>query len=149
MKTLSKHRLPGVIGSLIGLAIVAMFGSGAVPADSGTMQQLLLTGENLGLGVAEFLALGFLLGLSAFGLRQLAAHIHETRLKLRHSEVAFGTPMSATIMPTLRLPDATASGFEEAANTVFTPVTSLTEAQVQRQRAARKHDDRLTTSKGA
>ena len=148
MKTLSKHKLPGVVGSLIGLAIVAMFGSDAVPADSGAMQQLLLTGENLGLGVAEFVALGFLLGLSAFGLRQLAIHISETRLKLRRAEPVIGAPMSATTMPTLRLPDA-ASGLEEAANTAFTPVTSLTEAQVQRQRAARKHDDRLTTSKGA
>ena len=148
MKTLSKHKLPGLIGSLIGLAIVATFGSGAVPAASGAMQQLLLTGENLGLGVAEFVALGFLLGLSAFGLRQLAIHISETRLKLRRAEPVIGAPMSATTMPTLRLPDA-ASGLEEAANTAFTPVTSLTEAQVQRQRAARKHDDRLTTSKGA
>jgi len=149
MKTLSKHKLPGVIGSLIGLAIVATIGSGAVPTDSGAMQQLLLTGENLGLGVAEFLALGFLLGLSAFGLRQLAVHISETRLGLRRAEPVIGAPMSATTMPTLRLPDATASGLEEAANTAFTPVTSLTEAQVQRQRAARKHDDRFTTSKGA
>jgi len=145
MKTLSKQKLPGVIGSLIGLAIVAMFGSNAVPADSGAMQQLLLTGENLGLGVAEFLALGFLLGLSAFGLRQLAVHISEAR----RAELVIGAPMSATTMPTLRLSDATASGVEEAANIAFTPVTSLTEAQVQRQRAARKHDDRLTTSKGA
>lgn len=149
MKILLKHKLPGVIGSLIGLAMLAMFGSGAVPDDSGAMQRLLLAGENLGSGVAEFLALGFLLGLSAFGLRQLGVHIRETRLKLTRAEVVIGAPMSATTMPMLRLPDATASGLEEAANTAFTPVTSLTEAQVQRQRAARKHDDRRTTSKGA
>ena len=98
-----------------------------------------------GLAVTAGLWLGFLLGLSAFGLRQLAVHISEAR----RAELVIGAPMSATTMPTLRLSDATASGVEEAANIAFTPVTSLTEAQVQRQRAARKHDDRLTTSKGA
>ena len=149
MRTPSKHQLPGVIGAIVGLAIVAVFASGAVPANSGAMQQLLLTGENLGSGVAEFLALGFLLGLGAFGLRQLAVHINETRQKLRRVEAISGTVMSATTMPIMRLPDVTASGFEDAANTAFVPVTSLTEAQVQRKRAERKREERRTTLKGA
>jgi hypothetical protein len=149
MRTSSKNQLPGAIGAVIGLAIVAVFASGAVPTDSGAMQQLLLTGENLGLGVAEFLALGFLLGLGAFGVRQLAVHINDARLKLRRSDAFTDTVMSATSMPIVRLPDVTASGFENAANTAFAPVTSLTEAQVQRTRAERKREERRTTLKGA
>jgi hypothetical protein len=147
--TSSKNQLPGAIGAVIGLAIVAVFASGAMPTDSGVMQQLLFTGENLGLGVAEFLALGFLLGLGAFGLRQLAVHIHETRFKLRRADAASDTVMAATSMPIVRLPDVTVAGFEDAANTAFAPVTSLTEVQVQRKRAERKQDERRTTSKGA
>ena len=52
-------------------------------------------------------------------------------------------------MPIVRLPDVTASGFEDAANTAFAPVSSLTEAQVQRKRAERKREERRTTFKGA
>ena len=149
MRTPSKHQLPGVIGAVVGLAIVVMLASGAVPTDSGPMQQLPLAGENLGLGVAEFIALGFLLGLGAFGLRQLAVHINETRLRLPRLDVVGDTLMAATSMPIVRLPDVTASGFEDAANTAFAPVTSLTEAQVQRKRAPRKREEPRTTSKGA
>jgi len=149
MRTPSKHQLPGVIGAVFGLAIVAVFASGVVPTDSGAMQQLLLTGENLGLGVAEFLALGFLLGLGAFGLRQLAVHVNETRLKVRRVDAVGDALMAATSMPIVRLPDVTASGFEDAANTAFAPVTSLTEAQVQRKRAERKREERRSTLKGA
>jgi len=149
MRTPSKHQLPGVIGAVVGLAIVAVFASGVVPTDSGAMQQLLLTGENLGLGVAEFLALGFLLGLGAFGLRQLAVHVNETRLKVRRVDAVGDALMAATSMPIVRLPDVTASGFEDAANTAFAPVTSLTEAQVQRKRAERKREERRSTLKGA
>jgi len=149
MRTSSKNHLPGAIGAVIGLAIVAVFAGGAVPTDSGAMQQLLLTGENLGLGVAEFLALGFLLGLSAFGLRQLAVHVHEARFKLRRADAVSDTVMAATSVPIVRLPDVTVAGFEDAANTAFAPVTSLTEVQVQRKRAERKEKERRTTLKGA
>jgi len=149
MRTLSKHQLPGAIGAVIGLAIVAVLASGSTPTDSDAMQQLLLTGENLGLGVVEFLTLGFLLGLGAFGLRQLAVHINDTRLSSRPVDALGDAAMSATNAPIMRLPDVTAAGFEAAANTAFAPVTSLTEAQVHRKLAERKREERRSTLKGA
>ena len=75
MKTKMKDRLPGVIGALIGIVIVATFAGGVDSVDTSAAWQALSAGTSLGLAVVEFVALGFALGLLAFGVRRLAARI--------------------------------------------------------------------------
>jgi hypothetical protein len=147
MKTGSRPLLPGIVGALVGVGIVAAFGSGVVAVDSGAVLHALFVSASLGQAVAEFTALGFILGLAAFGLRRLAAYVVATR---RLSGIVEGiTQPSATITPIPRLADATASEFDDSLQPTFASVTSLTEVQVERQRAQRRRDDRRATLEGA
>ena len=135
MKTASRTWLPGTFGALVGIAIVAAFGSGMVPVQSGTILQ---AGASLGRAVAEFTAIGFALGFAAFGLRRLAAHVIEARhLAVRAAATTRQTMMPVNVVTIPRLVDATASEFDDGARPAFAPVTSLTEAQVERDRARR------------
>jgi hypothetical protein len=139
MKTASRTWLPGTFGALVGIAIVAAFGSGVVPVQSGTILLALQAGATLGRTVAEFTALGFALGLAAFGLRRFVAHVIEARRLAMRTATAKSTavmPVSVVTIP--RLADATASDFDDGARPAFAPVTSLTEAQVERERARRR-----------
>jgi hypothetical protein len=139
MKTALRKWLPGTVGALLGIAIVAAFGSGVVPAPSGAIMQTLHAGAALGRAVAEFTALGFVLGLVAFGLRRFAAHIIEARRLAMRPPRATGAPaMSARVVTIPRLADATASEFDDRARPAFAPVTSFTEAQVERERARQR-----------
>jgi hypothetical protein len=141
MKTLMKDRLPGAIGALIGIAIVATFASGVVTVDSSAAWQALTAGASLGLAMVEFVALGFALGLLAFGVRRLAARLSAARhLALLPAQDPVRGAVVATIVSIPRLADATASEFDDASRPVFAPVTSLTEAQVERERAQRRRD---------
>ena len=139
MKTASRTWLPGTFGALVGIAIVAAFGDSVVPVESGAILQALQAGATLGRAVAEFTALGFVLGLAAFGLRRFAAHIIEAhRLAARTALAAGVATMPARVVTVPRLADATASEFDDGARPAFAPVTSLTEAQVERERARRR-----------
>ena len=141
MKTKMKDRLPGAIGALIGIAIVATFASGVVTVDSSATWQALSAGASLGVAMVEFVALGFALGLLAFGVRRLAARVSAARrLAVLSAEDPLRGAVVATIVSIPRLADATASEFDDASRPVFAPVTSLTEAQVERERAQRRRD---------
>jgi hypothetical protein len=142
MKTKMKDRLPGAIGALIGITIVATFASGVVTVDSSAAWQALTASASLGAAMVEFVALGFALGLLAFGLRRLATRISAARrlAVLPAEEDPLHGAVVATIVSIPRLADATASEFDDASRPVFAPVTSLTEAQVERQRAQRRRD---------
>ena len=139
MKTASRTWLPGTFGALVGIAIVAAFGSEVIAVESGTVLQALYAGATLGQAVAEFTALGFVLGVAAFGLRRFAAHLVEAR-RLKHHVGAATAPMprAGRVVTIPRLADATASEFDDRARPAFAPVTSLTEAQVERERARRR-----------
>jgi hypothetical protein len=130
MKTKMKDRLPGAIGALIGIAIVATFASGVDSVDTSAAWQALAAGASLGLAMVEFLALGFALGLVAFGVRRLAARVIAAR---RVEMLAAEEPRRGEVV-------ATASEFDDASRPVFAPVTYLTEAQIERQRAQRRRD---------
>lgn len=147
MKTKMKDRLPGVIGALIGTVIVATFAGGV---DTSAAWQALSAGTSLGLAVVEFVALGFALGLLAFGVRRLAIRISAARrLAMRPAEDTVRGAVVATIVSIPRLADATASEFDDASRAAFAPVTSLTEAQVERQRAQRRRDYASTSDHSA
>lgn len=135
MKTKMKDRLPGLTGALIAIVIVATFAGGVDSVDTSAAWKALSAGASLGLAVVEFVALGFALGLLAFGARLVTARISAARqLALRPADPGRGAVV-ATIVSIPRLADATASEFDDASRPVFAPVTSLTEAQVERQRA--------------
>jgi hypothetical protein len=151
MKTSNRHWLPGAIGALVGIGVVATFGDGVVPADSEALQQTLVAGASIGRAIIEFIGLGFALGLVAFGLRQLA----NARAADRGARApAVAMQEQPVLVPVLfaSLPpgaDATASEFDDIARPVFAPITSLTEAQVERERARRRHEERSAAKKGA
>jgi hypothetical protein len=150
MKTKMKDRLPGVIGALIGIVIVATFAGGVDSVDTSAAWQALSAGTSLGLAVVEFVALGFALGLLAFGVRRLAIRISAVRrLAMRPAEDPVRGAVVATIVAIPRLADATASEFDDASRAAFAPVTSLTEAQVERQRAQRRRDYASTSDHSA
>ncbi|HTR59074.1 MAG TPA: hypothetical protein VMM27_12930 [Casimicrobiaceae bacterium] len=141
MKTKMKDRLPGVIGALFGIVIVATFSSGGDSVETSATWQALSAGTSLGLAMVEFVALGFALGLLAFGVRRLAIRISAARrLAIRPAEDPGRGAVVATIVSIPRLADATASEFDDVLRPVFAPVTSLTEAQVERQRTQRRCD---------
>ncbi|HSS69994.1 MAG TPA: hypothetical protein VLQ46_04995 [Casimicrobiaceae bacterium] len=136
MKTKMKDRLPGLTGALIAIVIVATFAGGVDSVDTSAAWKALSAGASLGLAVVEFVALGFALGLLAFGARLVTARISAARqLSMRPAEDPARGAVVATIVSIPRLADATASEFDDASRPVFAPVTSLTEAQVERQRA--------------
>lgn len=136
MKTASRTWLPGTFGALVGIAIVAAFGTGVVPVQSAAIMQ---AGASLGRAVAEFTALGFALGLGAFVFRRFVAHIiHARRLAIRGAAATGRAMMPANVVTIPRLADATASEFDDGVRPAFAPVTSLTEAQVERERARRR-----------
>ena len=136
MKRAFRTWLPGTFGALVGIAIVAAFGSGVAPVQSGTILQ---AGASLGRAVAEFTAIGFALGFAAFGLRRFVAHVIEARrLAMRTATAKSTALMPVNVVTIPRLADATASEFDDGARPAFAPVTSLTEAQVERERARRR-----------
>jgi hypothetical protein len=151
VKTSRNQWLAGAIGALVGIAIVAAFGDGVVPAEPGALQQTLLTGANLGLAILEFIGVGFALGLIAFGVRQLAAGRSEKgRQRGRTIAVPEYAPLRPAVIAALPLAaDATASEFDDVQQPVFAPVTSLTEAQVARERARRKRLEQRAASERA
>jgi hypothetical protein len=131
--------LPGTFGALIGIAIVAAFGNGVVEVESGTIREALHAGATLGRTVVEFTALGVALGFVAFGLRLVVAHVVEARRAApRTGAMAVDAPSIARVVTIPRLADATASEFDDGVQPAFAPVTSLTEAQVERERALRR-----------
>ena len=147
MKTSNKHWLPGAVGALVGIAVVGAFGDNLVPVGAGALKAAFAAGANLGLAVTEFVALGFILGLTAFGLRQLIFGASGRRSSLR-AAVENAPAMPALILSP-RLADATASEFDGVAVRSFAPVMSLTEAQVARERAARRRRERRAASERA
>lgn len=151
MKTSKNQWLPGAIGALIGIAVVATFGDGVVPAEPGALQQTLLTGANLGLAILEFIGVGFALGLIAFALRQVAASRSErSRAEARAVVVRRYTALAPAAVDALPLAaEATASEFDDLQQPPFAPVTSLTEAQVARDRARRKRLEQRAASERA
>ena len=143
MNASSRTRLPGAIGVLIGFAVVAAFATDVTPSSSGALSQHLLDYASLGRAVGEFIALGFSLALLAFGLRRLTARkIEVCRAGLHEASIASDTVQAAAAITVPLITDGTSSEFDDSKLPGFAPVVSLTEAQVERQRAERQRQKR-------
>jgi hypothetical protein len=132
MNRLSENKLIDAVGTctaLVGAAVVAAI---VVPADP--------LGRVIGalLGASLLLAVAALLVREALGRGQ---YERRPAVGMLPSEAA------ATIMPLPRLVDATASEFDDAVRAAFAPIVSLTEAQVERQRAARRREQHAALTK--
>lgn len=132
MNRLSENKLIDAIGVFTALAGAAVVAAIVVPADP--------LGRVIGalLGASLLLAVAALLVREALGRGQ---DLRRPALGMLRSETA------ATVMPMPRLTDATASEFDNAVRPAFAPIVSLTEAQVERQRAARRREQRAALTK--
>ena len=150
MNASSKNRLPGVIGVLIGFAIVGVFAMDVAPPASATLAQGWLDYASIGRAIGELTGLGFFIALLAFGLKQLATRQVERRSGLREASIAGHAAAAPVAIAVPRMHDATASEFDDDARLPgFAPVLSLTEAQVERRRSERQRQERRTALKGA
>ena len=151
MNASSKNRLPGAIGALIGLAIVAAFAMNATPTDPVALAQGLLDDRSLGRAVGEFIGLGLSMALLGFGLKQLVMrNIEQHRAESREGSVVSEAAAPAVVIAVPRIYDATASELDDDPRRPgFAPVLSLTEAQVERQRAEQQRQKRRSALKGA
>lgn len=132
MNRLSENKLIDAIGVFTALAGAAVVAAIVVPADP--------LGRVIGalLGASLLLAVAALLVREALGRGQ---DLRRPALGMLRSETA------ATVMPMPRLTDATASEFDNAVRPAFAPIVSLTEAHVERQRAARRREQRAALTK--
>jgi hypothetical protein len=126
MKTLSQNWLIGAIGACAVVAGIALL---VVVAASG---------DAIGRSVGTLIGGGFALGVLGCGLKEALARRDLHRLAPSASYAAL--PASIVAMPPTA--DATASEFDEIAQPAFAPVMSLTEAQVERQLAERRRQER-------
>jgi hypothetical protein len=137
MNAPAKHWTHDAIGACTGIAGLAL------------LVATVAAGDPIGLGVGAVIGGGFAFGVLACGLKEtLARRSDRRRAEGREALVASHVPASAIVATPLFM-DATASEFDVGRQRGFAPVTSLTEVQVLRQRAAREHGERRATRTGA
>jgi hypothetical protein len=132
MNRLSENKLIDAVDAFTALAGAAVVAAIVVPADP------------LGRVIGTLLAASFLVGVVAVLIREALGRgqgLRRPALRTLRVETA------ATLMPMLRLTDATASEFDDAARPAFAPIVSLTEVQVERQRTARRREQRSALTK--
>jgi len=147
MKASSNNWLPGAIGVLIGLGIVAAFLGNATPF-AGVTERPLLDFSSLSRAVGEFTGFGFSLALVGFGLRRLAERALERR-PAGEQDTPIGSVAPIRAIATPHSYDATASELDDSRLPGFAPVVSLTEAQVDRARARRLREERHSAPRTA
>ncbi|TMH29261.1 MAG: hypothetical protein E6H66_20230 [Betaproteobacteria bacterium] len=138
MDTRMKARLMGAIGGMLYVAWTT--------ADAATLHAFtpLLADSTLGAALIEFVAAGAALGALGFVLKLVAARLSKRgRASSRPASAPASDRDVVVALPAAA--DATASEFDDVRRPVFAPVISLTEAQVQRQRAARTRERRSAT----
>ena len=134
MTTLSRNWLPGAIGAC------------AVVAGLALLTAVVASGDALGNSVAAIIGGGFALGVLGCGLKEIAARRRGGGYAMpRAAAPASYAALPVTIVPLPAIADATASEFDEVARPAFAPVVSLTEAQVERQRAGKRAQERRAT----
>jgi hypothetical protein len=132
MNRLSENKRIDAVDAFTALAGAAVVAAIVVPADP------------LGRVIGTLLAASFLVGIVAVLIREALGRgqgLRRPQSRTLHVETA------ATVMPMPRLTDATASEFDDAARPAFAPIVSLTEAQLERQRGARRREQHAALSK--
>jgi len=136
MNTATKHWTHDVIGACTGIAGLAL------------LVATVAAGGAMGLGVGAVIGGGFAFGVLACGVKEAVARRGDRRsVEAREAPFVSCAPASAIVpMPHF---DATASEFDATGQPGFAPITSLTEVQVLRQRAAREREEHRAGLKGA
>jgi hypothetical protein len=130
MKALPKHWTHDAIGVCTGIAGLAL------------LIATVAAGDAIGLGVGAVIGGSCAFGVLACGLKEAVARRGDRRsAEAREAPLSSYAPASV-IVPLPHFVDATASDFDAARQPGFAPVTSLTEAQVLRQRAMRDREKR-------
>ena len=137
MSAPAKHRTHDAIDACTGIAGLAL------------LIATVTAGNPVGLAVGAVVGGGFAFGVIACGLKEVVARrSNKRRFEAREALGASYVPASAIVaMPPFI--DATASDFDASTQPGFAPVTSLTEVQVLRQRAARERERRRATPREA
>ena len=126
MKALPKHWTHDATG-IAGLALLIAIVS---------------AGDAIGLGVGALIGGSCAFGVLACGLKEAVARRGDRRsAEAREAPLSSHAPAPA-IVPMPYFVDAMASDFDAARQAGFAPITSLTEAQVLRQRAMRDREKR-------
>lgn len=134
MTTLSKKWLPSA------------FGIGAVIAGLALLVAVAASGDAIGRSVTVLIGAGFAFGVLACVVKETVARRGSAHYAApRAGSAASHVSTSATIVAMPPAADATASEFDETEGPAFAPVVSLTEAQVERQRAERLRKERRAT----
>jgi hypothetical protein len=131
MNPLSRNKLADAVGACTAIAGVLLLAAMVIP------------GDPLGRLVGALIGASLLAGIvGAFVREGLALRDHVRRTALRTTLPARAAPSSVIVaMP--QVADATASEFDGPDHRPFAPVVSLTEAQVERGRAARQRQKRF------
>ena len=137
MKALAKHWTHVAIGVSIGIAGLAL------------LIAVVFVGDAIGLGVGAMIGGGCAFGVLACGLKEaIGRGGYRRSAKARRAPLPSPAP-APVVVPRPHFVDATASDFDAARQSGFAPVTSLTEAQVLRQRAKREREERRGKLTGA
>lgn len=163
MKTKIKKFLLRLIGVALGIAGIAAFVGILVPADTASLHQQavairaaateqarvphaaapLIVEATLGRTIGEFIGAGLCVGMLAFALGRVAAHLSEKRrAKPRETLIASEVPNPAVVVAMSEAADATASEFDDMMHRDFTPVASLTEAQASLKKRGQRQRER-------
>jgi hypothetical protein len=129
MNTLSRNKLTDAVGPCTAIAGVLLLAAMVIP------------GDPLGRLIGALIGASLLAGIAGAFVREGLAHRDHVRRTTRAALLRRTAPAAAVAMP--RLADATASEFDGRDRPAFAPVISLTEAQVERGRAAPQRQKRL------
>ena len=137
MNALAKHLMHDAIGVCTGIAGLAL------------LVAIVAAGDAIALGVGAMIGGSCAFGVLACGLKEtVARRSHRRSAKAREAPRPSPAP-APVVVPRPHFVDATASDFDAARQSGFAPVTSLTEAQVLRQRAKREREERRGKLTGA
>lgn len=134
MTTLSRNWVPGAIAACAALAGIGLIAAVAA------------SGDPMGRSVVAIIGGGLAFGLLGCGVSEVVLHRRGRYFSVPPVGVfarVAPAPVSIGVPPSFV--DATASEFDEVAPAAFAPVVSLTEAQVARQRADERVQERRTT----
>jgi hypothetical protein len=130
MNTLSRNTLTGAVGACTAIAGVLLLAAMVIPADP------------LGRLIGALIGASLLTGIVGAFVREGLAHRDHARHPAQRTALLQHEAPGPAIVAMPRVPDATASEFDGQERPAFAPVVSLTEAQVERGRAARQRQKR-------
>jgi hypothetical protein len=132
MNTMRNNKLIDALSAFTALAGAAVVAAIVIPADP------------LGRAIGALLVASFLPGAAG-------ALVRETLLRRKDLRApalpTLRVETAASVRPMPWLADATASEFDDEPRPAFAPIVSLTEVQVERQRAARRREHRSALTK--